>query len=123
MTMKIMMLKYFLLLLISISYLSCNQKAVEPDQQEPSKLKALLFSKTAGYRHESIEPGSLAMKEFFSPRSVELTHTEDSSVFNGNALSIYDVVIFFNTTGNILDSIQQQALINHVKSGKGFVGI
>ena len=31
--------------------------------------------------------------------------------------------MFFQTTGNVLDSVQQVAFENYIKSGKGFVGV
>ena len=63
------------------------------------------------------------MKSYFESHDITVTHSEDSSQFNGNGLAAFDVVMFFNTTGNILDSMQEQSLVNHIRSGKGFVGI
>jgi type 1 glutamine amidotransferase len=87
------------------------------------KLNVLIFSKTKGYRHESIQPGGAALKSYFEKYGITSTQSEDSSVFNGNNLSAYDAILFFQTTGNVLDSIQQIAFQKFIRSGKGFVGI
>jgi len=102
--------------------LSCeDSRIVQAPKKE--KMNVLLFSKTNAFRHESIEPGGAAIKSYFEEHDISVTQSEDSSVFNGNQIGGYDVVIFFNTTGNILDSLQQESLVKHVQAGKGFVGI
>ena len=93
------------------------------ESPEKEKLNVLIYSKTGGFRHDCIEPGGAALISYFDAKGIKAIQTEDSSLFNGNKLDPFDVVIFFQTTGNVLDSVQQQALVNHVRSGKGFVGI
>lgn len=93
------------------------------DPAVDEKLNVLIFSKTNAFRHECIEPGGDALQTYLSAQDIASTRTEDSSIFNGNGLKPFDVIMFFQTTGNVLDSVQQQSLIDHVRSGKGFVGI
>ncbi len=102
--------------------MSCNKKTDGTAVPE-EELNVLIFSKTGAYRHASIEAGSEALQSYFSKYHINAIPSEDSSVFNGNNLKPYDVVIFFLTTGNILDSAQQVTLMKHVRAGKGFVGI
>ena len=89
----------------------------------PLELRALVFTKTAGFRHDSID----AAKAFFSalPASerwaIELT--EDASWFIDATLADFDVVAFVNTTGDVLDDAQQAALERFVRGGGGFVGV
>ncbi len=83
----------------------------------------LVFSKTAGYRHDSIESGVTAIKELGAANKFAVDHTEDSAAFNAENLEKYRVVIFLNTTGDILDDTQQEALVGFMKKGRGFVGI
>ncbi|MEO5907178.1 MAG: ThuA domain-containing protein [Saprospiraceae bacterium] len=120
------MKQHFSIYLFYISLISCimacSGNAIT-DEPEEKKLNVLLFSKSRAYRHASIEPGGEAMKTFFETRGVTVTQSEDSSLFTDNNLSPFDVIVFFNTTGNILDSSQQDQLVKHVRSGKGFVGI
>lgn len=115
-------LLYTVAIYIFFSYTSCTKTQVENETNE-TELKVLIFSKTNAYRHESIEPGGIALIEYFQDHNISATQSDDSTMFNGNNLSQFDVVIFFNTTGNILDSTQENNLVKHIRAGKGFVGI
>src|SRR5690606_25757658 len=89
----------------------------------PLELRALVFTKTAGFRHDSID----AAKAFFSalPASARwaIELTEDASWFIDATLADFDVVAFVNTTGDVLDDAQQAALERFVRGGGGFVGV
>jgi type 1 glutamine amidotransferase len=85
--------------------------------------RVLVFSKTAGFRHDSIPDGISAVKEMGSKNSFEVDATEDAGVFTDDALSKYRVVIFLSTTGDVLDNPQQGAFERFVRRGGGFVGI
>lgn len=103
----------FGLMLISVFY-SCNQKT-------PSKV--LVFSKTAEYRHTSIEAGKVAIQKLGLENGFEVDTTENSSLFTEENLKQYAAVIFLNTTGDILDYIQQADFERYIQAGGGFVGI
>lgn len=49
--------------------------------------------------------------------------TEMADVFRDSSLTKYNAVVFLNTTGDVLDSLQQGAFERYIRSGKGFVGI
>lgn len=83
----------------------------------------LVFSKTAGFRHESIPAGVEATTEIARVAGFEATATEDASVFSSSSLESYDVIVFLNTTGDVLDASQQRAMEEFIASGKGFVGV
>ncbi len=85
--------------------------------------KVLVFSKTAGFRHESIEPGIEAIKKLGSQHHFKVEATEDASVFNENYLKDFQVIIFLNTTGDILDPVRQSQVERFIQAGGGFVGI
>ncbi len=80
----------------------------------------LVVSETAGYRHDSIETGVEAITAIATDLDFEVIATEDSSLLYGDN---YDVVVFLNTTGNILNDKEQLKLKSFVESGGGFVGI
>jgi type 1 glutamine amidotransferase len=80
----------------------------------------LVLSETAGFRHDSIETGVNAISAIADDLGFEVIATEDSS---GLCNKNYDVVVFLNTTGNILNEQEQQCLREFVESGGGFVGI
>ncbi len=90
----------------------------------PRDIHALLFTRTAGFRHASIEDA----RAFFESAvqddpHLRVTATEDASVFTDAGLDGFDVVMFVNTTGDVLDDPQQEALQRFVRSGRGFVGV
>lgn len=87
------------------------------------QFKALLFTKTEGFYHESINEGVVALKKMAERNFFTVDVHEDPSKFNDKNLEQYQVVIFLNTTGNILNEEQQKAMEKFVQAGKGFVGV
>ena len=87
------------------------------------QFKALLFTKTDGFHHESIQEGVTAMRTLANRNNFTIDWQENASIFNDKALENYNVVIFLNTTGNILNDEQQAAFEKFIKAGKGYVGI
>lgn len=83
----------------------------------------LVFTKANGYVHESTAEGAKAIKylEKSYPFNVEIS--EDSLIFNEKSLKNYDVILFLNTSGNILDQQGKDAFVKFIQSGGGFVGI
>lgn len=84
----------------------------------------LLFSKSTGFRHgESIEAGKKAFTEMASLHHWFLYNTEDGGVFNPEQLAQFDVVIFNNSTGRVLNEDQQAAVQSYVENGGTLLGI
>ncbi|MFC8569265.1 ThuA domain-containing protein [Streptomyces sp. NPDC057245] len=93
--------------------------------KEPFKQgkKVLVFSRTAGFRHDSIPEGVAALKELGTPAGISVTATEEAGQFTTNNLAKYDAVAFLSTTGDVLNDAQQQAFENYIKNGGGYLGI
>lgn len=85
--------------------------------------RVLVFSRTAGYRHTSIESGVAALEGLAQQHEFSLTATENASVFSESGLAPYDVVLFLSTTGDVLDAGQQLAFESFIRSGRGYVGV
>lgn len=85
--------------------------------------RVLVFTKTTGYRHTSIEAGTEAIRQLGTEYGFAVNHTEDSTRFSDSGLAPYDAVIWLSTTGNPLNERQQEAFERYIKSGKGYVGI
>jgi hypothetical protein len=84
----------------------------------------LLFSKSTGFRHgESIEAGKNVFTELAQKNNWFLYSTEEGGVFNPEQLAKFDVVIFNNSTGRVLNDTQQTALENYVEQGGSLIGI
>ncbi|WP_238432485.1 ThuA domain-containing protein [Micromonospora tarensis] len=95
-----------------------------PPASAAPAFRALLFTKTAGYRHDSIPAGIAMFQQQAAANNFELVQTEDSSVFTASNLATFDVIIMFQTSGMVWTSAaQRQAVEGYLASGKGIVGI
>jgi len=85
--------------------------------------RVLLFSKTAGYRHASIDVGKAALIKLGAANGFVVDTTENAARISEDSLQRYSAVVFLHTTGNVLDRNQQIDLQRFVQAGGGFVGI
>jgi len=90
-------------------------------QQE--KTNILVFSKTEGFRHKSIGTGIAFLTELAQKNNWNISFSEDSNDFKDENLKQYNVLVFLNTSGNLFDKNQKQALRKYMAAGNGFVGI
>jgi PKD repeat protein len=91
---------------------------------DPSaKLRALVFSKTAAFRHGSIPAGVNALKALGTEKNFQVDATEDASLFRDDVLAHFDSVIWLSTTGDVLTDTQQAAFERFIRAGGGYVGI
>lgn len=87
------------------------------------EISILVFSKTVGYRHKSIETGKKTIEKIAQEKDWKVTFSEDASIFNAKDLSKFDVLFFLNTVGDILNDKQQEVMKKFLSNGKGFVGV
>lgn len=85
--------------------------------------RVLVFSRTMGFRHASIPAGQAAIRALGLSEGFEVETTEDAAVFTTENLPRYDVVVFLNTTGDVLNAPQQAAFESFISAGGGFVGV
>jgi type 1 glutamine amidotransferase len=83
----------------------------------------LVFSKTAGFRHDSIPTGIQTIRDLGAANGFAVTATENAQAFTTANLAQYETVVFLNTTGDVLDDSQQVAFESYIHSGGGFVGV
>ena len=115
--------------------------------EAPAKPKAernvLVFSRTAGFRHSSIEYGVRAITLMGEKtKAFTVYATEDETIFTSEKLKKFDAIFFLNTTENCLapklakDATKEQkdaaakqeeerkaALKAFVEGGKGLIGV
>ena len=89
--------------------------------QSPKKI--LVFSKTAGYRHSSIEAGKTMFLTSSEAANYPADTTENAEVFTTQNLQKYAAVVFLNTTGDVLNETQQAAFKGFIQHGGGYIGI
>jgi cytochrome c len=103
----------FIILLIVFS---CAKK---PDEGT----RILVFSKTTGFRHESIPAGIEALRKIADMEKIQVDTTENAANFNEENLRRYKAVVFLNTTGDVLNQEQQNDFERFIQAGGGFLGI
>ena len=108
----------FFFLITSFFFKGNNQKVTLVE-----KNMVLIFSKTNGYRHQSIETGISAIKKLGAENNFDVDATEDSLYLTDANFKKYKAVIFLSTTGTVLGKAQELALQNFIHGGGGFVGI
>jgi type 1 glutamine amidotransferase len=113
----------FLCLLVAVVIVSQainGSTAAGPDDPQ---FAVLVFSKTTGFRHESIPQGIAVIMSLGTEHGFAVDSTEDAERFSDATLARYKAVIFLSTTGDILDAGQKAAFERYIRSGGGFVGI
>ncbi|MGW4733760.1 ThuA domain-containing protein [Streptomyces shenzhenensis] len=95
-----------------------------PASSHPAEGKrVLVFSKTAGFRHDSIPEGITAVRELGTNGGFAVDATENAGAFTAKNLRRYDAVVFLSTTGDVLDAAQQRAFEGYIRQGGGYVGV
>ena len=106
-----------LLTLVALFFFSLSPALAKP------KPRVLVFSKTAGYHHESIANGIAAIQKLGSENNFDVDTTIDATKFNDENLKKYNAIIFLSTTGDVLNDEQQEAFKKYIEAGGGYMGI
>ena len=85
--------------------------------------RVLVFSKTAGFRHDSIPAGIAAFRALGSANNFTVDATEDANAFNTTNLANYKAVVWLSTTGDVLNPTQQTAFESYIAGGGGYLGV
>ncbi|MDP5231648.1 MAG: ThuA domain-containing protein [Cellulophaga sp.] len=129
--------KSSLVFAITALFVACGSSKIDQQvvltETEPFRIKMskvtnitpqiLVFTKTAGFRHKSIEKGVETLKEMGVQNNFGITQTEDSLVFTTANLKKYQLVLFLNTTGDVLGEEQEKAVENYIQQGGSFLGV
>ncbi|MFC3491717.1 ThuA domain-containing protein [Glycomyces rhizosphaerae] len=83
----------------------------------------LVFTKTTGFRHDSIPAGVEAIERIAAELGYETEHTEDAAVYNPLDLARFEAVVWLSPSGDILDELERAALADYVTGGGGWCGI
>lgn len=108
------------LALIVVALLAAAYAAGAADAANP---RVLVFTKTDGYRHESIPAGIQAVRDLGARNGFDVTATEDDAVFSAAGLAPYDAVVFLLTIGDVLNDAEQAAFETWLRAGHGYVGV
>jgi cytochrome c len=94
-----------------------------PTGTPPSLENVLVFTRTTGFRHDSIAAGVQALVTLGDANGFAVEQTEDPIAFSDAGLSEYDVVVWLSTTADVLDAEQQAAFERYIRAGGGWVGV
>ncbi|MEU5781814.1 ThuA domain-containing protein [Micromonospora lupini] len=108
--------------LAALAVIACTTPA-SPASAADAPYDVLVFSKTAGFRHDAIPVGIQTIRDLGAANNFTVTATEDAAAFTTANLAQYEAVVFLNTTGDVLDATQQTAFESYIGSGRGYVGV
>jgi type 1 glutamine amidotransferase len=95
-----------------------------PEANAPaSPTRILVFTRTAGFRHDSIPVGVETLRALAVEADLQLEHSEDAALFDAGSLSRFRAVVFLNATGDVLDDAQQRAFERYIATGGGYLGV
>ena len=103
---------------------SLEEDAAIDDAGAPAQkpLRIAVFSRTLGFRHDSIAAAQDALRGIAQRTKASATFTEDAAQLIAH-LPETDVVVFLMTTGDVLDAAQQTSFESFIRGGGGYVGI
>ncbi|QGY46755.1 hypothetical protein GM418_24785 [Maribellus comscasis] len=111
---------FFPAVLLFVTLLSCAQ---ENQQKFEKAAHILVFSKTEGFRHESISSGLKMLVDQSKSQNWIITATENAELLSDPVLKDFDAIVFLNPSGDALSEQAQDAFKKFMDKGKGFVGI
>jgi type 1 glutamine amidotransferase len=111
---------------------ACSRRGAQPDSAVPPSdtgtadagtFSVLLFSRTIGFRHDSIPAAVAALTALGPANGFMAEATEDVAAFTTSNLARFRVVVFLMTTGNALDAAGQSAFEAWIAGGGSYVGV
>ncbi len=89
-----------------------------------SRPAVFVFSKTNAFIHKEAIPAAEALfKQLGNKNSWSVYISENGAVHNADDLAKFDVIVWNNVTGDVLNATQQQALKNYLQAGGGWIGL
>ncbi|MGW3665371.1 ThuA domain-containing protein [Streptomyces sp. NPDC005141] len=84
--------------------------------------RVLVFTRTTGYRHDSIPAALAAVRGLGDAHGFAADATEDPAAFEA-PLDPYAAIVFLSTSGEVLTPPGRDRLAAYVEGGGGFVGV
>ncbi|MDX2393557.1 ThuA domain-containing protein [Streptomyces sp. DK15] len=83
----------------------------------------LVYTRTAGYRHDSIPAGADAFVDLSRHVGLEAAVTDDPAEFTGERLERCVAVVLLSTTGSVFTDPARSALESYVRRGGGLLAV
>lgn len=118
------MYKKIIIIVIGVIVLFNSRSDAQRMEGNYEQFQVLLFTKSLDFHHVSIQNGVSMFKELSQDNHFGLTWTEQSDFFdNQEDVNSMDVIVFMNTSGDILNDHQRVALQEYMRQGGNFVAI
>jgi type 1 glutamine amidotransferase len=109
---------------LALALIAAPVAAAAPASLAASPFRVLVFSKTTGFRHDSIPAGITAIQQLGQQNNFVVDATEDDTLFTDTNLARYAVVVFLSATGDpVTTQPEKDAFQRYIQHGGGFVGI
>jgi type 1 glutamine amidotransferase len=109
--------------LLAAAVVALSVSAIPTASAAPA-FRVLVFSKTTGFRHDSIPAGIAAIQQLGQQNNFAVDATEDDTRFTDANLAQYAAVIFLSATGDPVGTqAEKDAFQRYIQHGGGFVGI
>jgi type 1 glutamine amidotransferase len=94
------------------------------DRVAAASFKVLVFSRTTGFRHDSIPAGIAAIQQLGRQNNFTVVATEDDTQFTDANLAQYAAVVFLSATGDPVGTqAEKDAFQRYIEKGGGYVGV
>lgn len=131
---RILLLMLFIIIIAAIGIGAFIYKAkvgIESYETTPHDLdekygerSILVLSKTNAFRHgEAIEVSLPVFDKIAADNEWNLYATDDAGVINADQLGLFDLVVFNNCTGKVMNPEQRKLFKKYILDGGGFLGI
>jgi type 1 glutamine amidotransferase len=100
--------------------------AAQSDDAPPLPSRALIYTRTTGFRHDSIPAAIAALQRALPANGIVADATEDLSQITPNNLANYGAIVLVSTTGEPFgpgNSPEVEALVSFVRNGGALVGL
>jgi type 1 glutamine amidotransferase len=95
-----------------------------PYAPRSGSFRMLVYSRTTGYRHDSIAQGKLMLQEIAAEQGFEITETEVNDLITPEGLAQFEIVFFMNSTGDIFNQAEEAAFQQWMETKNGaFAGV
>lgn len=90
-----------------------------PYAPREGSFKMLVYSRTTGYRHDSIAQGKTMLREIAAEQGFEITETEVNDLITPEGLAEFELVFFMNSTGDIFNQTEEAAFQDWMETKNG----
>src|SRR5919108_4679366 len=110
-------------LVLATALWAAGPAAAASDQANRVQYKVLVFTKATAGTHASTAAGAEAIKALGKQNRFVVQVTDKTDRFTDADLASYRVIVFLNTSGDVLSDEQQAVFERWFKAGGGFLGV